>query len=742
MFNGRSPSARAQSGRRPTFSIRIITAITVVAAASTFAAPAASAAPIVTTSASNIVNDSNQQALIDTFNGINAFRATKGLSRLTFSVPISAVSQKWSDTMATTGDFSHNPDFQTGTPEGRLLASEIIAARWDRSGQGLVDQWIGSPPHNAIMSDARMTTMGIGVTFTDGVARYGTYGTANLFSYNGNPVGTYNSPADYFAGKLPLPGSLISVVPTAPTFDLSTYTIPAVTGVRYTVNGVDREAGTYNVTETFYNVHAYPLPGYYFPESTVSEQWGINYPAPSVSIATVPDPFFNTVESTFMLANVPGAEYLVNGVVWPSGLYYSQKLVNIQVRATAGFVLDPTRPTSWSHDFTPTVTPPAPTVVSTEAPLFNATAGTYTIPTTIGVDYKINGVIVPAGVYNGSGVITVTASPKAGYIFAAGAKTSWSGNITKPLVPVLAAPPTVNTKTGTYTIPVSTGVIYKVANVQKNAGTYAATGVVSITANALPGYLLNGTTTWTLNMMNTPAVRSGDLLAVDAAGVLWNYGNNSSKTRKSVFPSGYATAKKVFAVDWNWDGVADILTQWKSGSMTLSYGSNAGTFAAAKATGSGWGSFDLSIGKYKKADKYPSIIAKDTAGNLWHYSNLYGTGINARTLKGAGWKALQVNLLDWDKDGNLDIIAKNSAGSLLLYRTDGLGNFKSEARKVIGTGWGSFQIQSTKDYAGAGTYGFLAKDANGFLYYYGTGTSAWFARVAKGSGWTPMNIAG
>jgi D-alanyl-D-alanine carboxypeptidase len=655
--------------------------------------------------------------------------------------------------MAATDNIYHNPDYVTGTPDGYLRASEIIAARWDRSGQGLVNQWINSPGHNAIMSLPDMTTVGIGVAYTDGVAgvtpnRYSMYGTANLFGYNGTPAGTYASPADYFAGKPPLQNSSASVTPTAPTFGLSTYTIPAVTGVRYTVNGVDRQAGTYNVTETIYNVKAFPLPGYYFPSSVGATQWGITYTPPATKTATVPDPTFNAGSSTFELHSVAGVEYTVNGQVYPAGAYFSVQLVNIQVRATEGYVLDPSRPTSWSHDFSiasatpPPVPAPAPKVVTPAGPAFNAVAGTYTIPTFEGVDYKVNNLVVRAGVYTGTGTITVTASIKAGYVLAAGAKTSWSGNITKPILNVTTVAPTANTNVGTYTIPAVNGVVYKANNVQKNAGTYTASGTVIVTAEPATGYTLSGTLKWTFTLPNNPAVKPGDMLAADAAGVLWNYGNNSSKTRKSVFPSGYATAKKVFATDWNSDGVTDILTQWKSGSLTLAYGSKAGTFSAAKIIGNGWGSYEIAIGKYNKADKYPSIIAKDTAGSLWHYPNLAGTGTNARVLKGSGWKALQVNLIDWDKDGNMDILAKDSAGKLLLYRTDGAGKFKAETRKVIGTGWASLQIQSIRDYAGVGSQGVLAKDAKGGLYYYGTGKGTWVPRIYKGSGWIPMRIAG
>lgn len=416
---------------------------------------AANASGPVLLSVDNIVQDSNRQQIIDVFNGINRFRASKGISAVRFSVPISSISQRWSDTMAASDTFYHNPGYTNGAPPNWSAASEIIAARWDRSGQGLVDQWINSPGHNAIMSDPKYNIMGIGVTFTDmsptgtTKTRYGMYGTANLFRYAQNPVETYASPADYFAGR---------------------------------------------------------------PPATA---------APSVA----------------------------------------------------------------------------------------------------------------------------------------------------------------------------------------------------------------------------PAARPGDMLAVDGSGTLWNYGNRATTGRRALASSGWSPVKSVFVTDWNADGIQDVVAQWKAGNLTVSYGTSAGTLSSTKVIGTGWGSYEVSVAKYNRADKFPSLIAKDTAGYIWQYTNPAGSAPGYRVLKGSGWKYLQVNVLDWDKDGNMDIIAKNTAGSLLLYRTNGSGTFINEARKMIGSGWSPYHMESANGYAGAGTQGVLAKDSKGNLYYYGTGKGAWLARVSEGAGWLPMNVS-
>lgn len=310
------------------------------------------------------------------------------------------------------------------------------------------------------------------------------------------------------------------------------------------------------------------------------------------------------------------------------------------------------------------------------------------------------------------------------------------------LVKVTPAGPSSNIMMKTYTIPAKTGVSYAVNGAAKAAGTYPGTGTVSIKATASQGYVLSGTSSWTYAFQSTPLVATGDMIASDASGVLWNYGHPSTSGRKMLAPSGWASAKEIFVTDWNSDGVQDILAQWNSGALSLYTGNANGSFSAGKTIGAGWGSYTVSVAKWKKTDKYPSIIARDSLGKLWNYQNLYGNGVQARVLVGSGWNGLDFNLIDWDKDGGIDVLAKNSKGQVLLYRTDGAGKFRSETRKVIGAGWGSYRMQSSVSYTGAGSQGILATDANGGLYYYGTGNGYWTPRVYKGAGWLPMKISG
>jgi uncharacterized protein YkwD len=144
----------------------------------------------------------NIQQVVDVFNRINVFRASKGVPAFTFNATVSEMAEDWSDHMAGTGDFSHNPSFYSDARvAGRwTTAGEIIAARGDSSGSALVEQWIASPPHNALMSDPSYTTIGIGIARTGGTDPWtlNMFGTVNLFNFASAPAGGYATAQNFF----------------------------------------------------------------------------------------------------------------------------------------------------------------------------------------------------------------------------------------------------------------------------------------------------------------------------------------------------------------------------------------------------------------------------------------------------------------------------------------------------------------------------------------------------------------
>ncbi|MET3165391.1 UNVERIFIED_ORG: hypothetical protein ABIB19_003825 [Arthrobacter sp. UYEF10] len=399
--------------------------------------PAAAASVAVPTGIENVVADSNQTQVIDVFDGINAFRANKGLTPLKFSVPLSAISQNWSNTLAATDQFYHNPDYVSGAPDGWRAASEIIAARWDRVGQGLVTQWIYSPGHNDIMSTDYYNTIGIGIAFTDmlkpqdpDATRFGMYGTANLYTYDTTPPQTYNHPLDYFAGKPPLPTAptIKTATPSAPTFSETEFVVPDVEGVQYQMDGYEIRPGTWTAFRYRTEITVVPKPGYVFPEGTVtfySHLFEHLNPNPALIQVDPAAPEFRQDSDTYVIPSVPGAQYQMNGSNQAPGTYPAPAGENVNLVITAsplpGYVFNAGAASRWES----TMRVPAPIMVSPAAPTFDRASRTYTIPTAVeGLSYKVNGQWAGPGRYAGSGTVIIEAVTAPGYYLSG--VSSWS----------------------------------------------------------------------------------------------------------------------------------------------------------------------------------------------------------------------------------------------------------------------------------------------------------------------------
>lgn len=147
-------------------------------ATATITALAIAVAPAPEARATSITIPENVEQVSAVFDGINAYRASKGLQPLRFSPEIADVAQRWTDTMAETSSFRHSPDYAQQYPVGWTWAGEIIAYNSTRDPHTLVRQWINSAGHEALMV-GDFTVMGVGVAFRD----QRMYGTTNFARY-------------------------------------------------------------------------------------------------------------------------------------------------------------------------------------------------------------------------------------------------------------------------------------------------------------------------------------------------------------------------------------------------------------------------------------------------------------------------------------------------------------------------------------------------------------------------------
>ncbi|ALE04918.1 hypothetical protein AL755_04460 [Arthrobacter sp. ERGS1:01] len=240
-----------------------------------------------------------------------------------------------------------------------------------------------------------------------------------------------------------------------------------------------------------------------------------------------------------------------------------------------------------------------------------------------------------------------------------------------------------------------------------------------------------------------PVARAGDVAAIDPAGNLFIYASaqGGDLWQRTFVSAGWSGVQQLDLADYNADGITDVLAMWKNGDLTVSYGQANGTLKAAQVIGRGWTGMDIVVSKWRTADKFPSVIAKYRGtGELFLYPNTNGTNFGAKVRIGTGWGSLKISAVDFDGDQRQDIVARNAAGQLLLYRGTGTGGFVSESRRVVGTGWGSFtHIQGITNHLGTNAEGLLARTANGDLRHYPIAKNTFGpAAVIGRGGWGPL----
>lgn len=243
------------------------------------------------------------------------------------------------------------------------------------------------------------------------------------------------------------------------------------------------------------------------------------------------------------------------------------------------------------------------------------------------------------------------------------------------------------------------------------------------------------------NPARSATLKSGaDLVAVNSAGQLLRYPAAGGKyLTPSVIGNGWSGLKQGFVVDWNSDGVYDLLAQWKDGKLGYYRGRAAGGFDAQRTVGVGWGEMTITVGKMNRSHKYPGVLGYMPDGALRYYPNASGGALGGYSVLGRGWTGRTITLADWNNDGNNDILSQAPGGALLYYRGNGTGGVAASV--PIGQGWGGMSsLAPNFGFGGVGSRGLTARKSDGTLHYYGFGSGTWAPARQVGSGWGPMRI--
>lgn len=170
--------------------------------------------------------------------------------------------------------------------------------------------------------------------------------------------------------------------------------------------------------------------------------------------------------------------------------------------------------------------------------------------------------------------------------------------------------------------------------------------------------------------------------------------------------------------------------------------SGAGSFALARYDFDAHSGPDPAVKLDFNGDGDADVIAKDTAGALWLYPGNGQGGWLARLQIGSGWNSMSAitSSGDFNGDQRTDVIARDTLGGLWLYPGNGRGGWLP--RTQIGSGWNAMSvIQGVKDFNGDGRSDVLARDNDGLLWLYpGNGKAGWFARTKVGTGWGAMSL--
>ena len=193
--------------------------------------------------------------------------------------------------------------------------------------------------------------------------------------------------------------------------------------------------------------------------------------------------------------------------------------------------------------------------------------------------------------------------------------------------------------------------------------------------------------------------------------------------------------------DINGDAKRDILGVSANGHLHAYYGNGDGGIASDKVIDTTWGSpgaLQFPMGDFT-GDSRPDLgIITGTGEFVIAKGN--GSGFDKPVRLATKWDEFDVVLgaIDWDGDGNSDVIARSRTGLLWLYRGDGAGGWASQSGILLATGWSDYRPISIGNFDGDGGDDILALQSNGELWLYrGNGAGGWASLNGTriGSGW-------
>lgn len=247
-----------------------------------------------------------------------------------------------------------------------------------------------------------------------------------------------------------------------------------------------------------------------------------------------------------------------------------------------------------------------------------------------------------------------------------------------------------------------------------------------------------------------------DVVARNASGDLYLHtGDGAGGIQSSAWiGSGWSVMSRIFSPgDFTGDGKADVLASTAGGELVLYPNIGGGAIANGPVVGTGWqvmadisnaGAVPSGVRVFAPGagdanlDGAADVIARNSAGALLLYQGDGAGGWRNVTIAAPSWGTSRfVTLGDFDGDGRADLARVDPSGDLLLASGDGSGGYASP--RWIGGGWNGFDLLvGGTDFDGDRKLDVLARNTSGLLYLYrGNGAGGWVTGVGQviGNGW-------
>lgn len=217
--------------------------LALTAAALTLAVPAtgilaavpASAATSDIVTVSSATRAADAQKLLDL---INTHRKAKGLAPVKYSATVSGIAQGESDRLTRQEVINHTDTFLEDSRAGAWnAAGEIHAVSWQGSVTELMTWWKGSTAHNKVLTDPKMSVIGIGLTYVDGSLAGNKQGWKLVGTVTSYGYAAGRAPADARSSVGSAPAATPTTAPTTTPITSSGYAVRGGIGNQYRALG-------------------------------------------------------------------------------------------------------------------------------------------------------------------------------------------------------------------------------------------------------------------------------------------------------------------------------------------------------------------------------------------------------------------------------------------------------------------------------------------------------------------------